>query len=131
MDVTPEQLILLQTAKAEHDEKMKLNRAQEMAHVAELSRNKSKATYRYSLLAYIREVVQQKAEEGLNNAYFFSRTLPWTKDELQAVVIFCENDGFTVSLEDEMERTYDRNMTGLGFTGELKANGHKILKLTW
>lgn len=136
MDLDPSTAIQHLLSKKEHEDRMRLTKAQEMAKLAEATRNKTKATYRYSLLAFIREIVEQRANDGLNDATFRSKSLPWTANELQAIVTFVENDGFTVSIEDEMERQYISMtgagvVSGLGNPGELKPNGHKILTVTW
>lgn len=133
MDLDPNTAIQHLISKTEHDERMKLSRAQEMAQLAEATRNKTKATYRYSLVAYIREVVEMRANEGFNDAIFRSKALPWTNNEIQAVIPFLENDDFKVKFEDEMERQYNSvsAMTGIDGSGVLKPNGYKILTVTW
>lgn len=117
-------------AKTEHDRR---SRAQEMAQLADSSRRKSQATYRYSLVTYIHEVVEQRASDGFNDAIFRSKSLPWSNNEMQAIISFLENDGFTVKFEDEMERQYNSlaSMTGIDSSGGLQPNGYKILTVTW
>ncbi len=120
----------------ERAQEPKLTRAQEMSQIADASRRKSAATYRYSLLMYLREVIEQKASEGKNNLEIYSKTLPWTVAELEMVVKFLENDGFTVKLEVEYEKTY---IGGGLVTGglldcgnyESKATNNRILKISW
>lgn len=129
MDITGAEGLLI----SQRLEEVKLTRAQEMAQLADASRRKSAATYRYSLLMYVREVIEREASKGHNSFEIYSRSIPWTVDELQAVLPFLENDGFKVSLEIEMEKDYNGIGGGTGILGNytLKPTNNKILKISW
>ncbi len=140
MDMTPQDMIQHTIEMAAHKERMKLSRAQELSQLAETSRRKTAATYRYSLVMFVREVTEQRASEGFNNLELNSRHLPWTPAEMEAVLPYLENDGFTVVLETEVEKRY--TTSGVGIAGissglyidppsEMVPTNNKILKLSW
>jgi len=134
MDITHSDLIQIAAQNAEHEKNMKLSKAQEMAQRAEAVRNKTKTTYRHSLLAYINEVIEEKASKGLNDVAFYSKMMPWTLEEIEVIIPLLENQGFKAVLSLEYEKKY----TGGGISAssiqsnyETVPTNNKVLKVSW
>lgn len=125
MDMTPQDMIQHTIEMAAHEERMKISRAQEMAQIAEAANRKSAATYRYSLVQYLREEVEMAAANGRFSLKIYSNKIPWSVGEIEQVLPFLKNDGFKVEL------SYDNSTIGLqGAMSNLNTT-YKVLDISW
>lgn len=125
MDMTPQDMIQHTIEMAAHEERMRINRAQEMAQIAEAANRKSAATYRYSLLQFLREEIEMAASNGHFSYKLYSNKVPWTVSEIEHVLQFLQNDGFKVDFG------YDNSTLGFqGSIGNLNTT-YKVLNVSW